>query len=123
MPAIARLLFLATILLVAGCETTHYEYRPPVTDQGRFCVNQCAAIKEVCKGNEIRRAQGEKEICERRSASDFRACMRNAKNKDDEKACERKKKSCWESESFYACEADYRQCFVNCGGSIHEYKK
>lgn len=120
---IVRLLGLLAILLLVGCETIHYEYRPPVTEQGRFCVTQCGAIKEICKGNEIRRAQSEKEICERSNDSNYRACMRNAKNKEQEKSCDSKKKHCWGSENFYGCEADYRQCFVNCGGSIREHRK
>lgn len=123
MATIVRFALPLFFFILAGCETIHYEYHPPVSDQGKTCVTQCAAIKELCKGNEIQRAQGEKDICERSSASDYRTCMHKAKNKDDEKACDRKKKSCWQSENFYTCEADYRRCFVNCGGRIREYKE
>ncbi len=123
MPSPARLLYLLPFFLLAACETTHYEYHAPASDQGRLCVTQCGAVRELCKGNEIQRAQSEKEICERSNDNLYRACMRNAKNKDQEKSCENKKKYCWDSENFSACEADYRQCFIHCGGSIRTYKK
>jgi hypothetical protein len=120
---LARLTGFVALILLVGCETIHYDYYPPASDQGRMCVTQCGAIKEICKGNEIQRAQSEKEICERSNASNYRACMRNAKNKDQQKSCDSQKRHCWASENFYACEADYRRCYVNCGGNIREYKE
>lgn len=117
-------LCLALLPILSGCETIRYEYRAPESAQGKICVNQCGAIKEVCKGNEIQRAQGEKEICERSNDNTYRACLRSAgNNKDQQRSCDSKRRSCWSSENFYACESDYRQCFVNCGGSIRTYKE
>lgn len=120
---LSPILGLLALLALSGCETIRYEYKAPESMQGKTCVNQCGAIKEVCKGNEIQRAQSEKDICERSNDSTYRTCMRSASNKDQQKACDSKKKYCWSSENFYGCESDYRQCFVNCGGSIRTYKE
>ncbi|MBI1889452.1 MAG: hypothetical protein HYS18_02270 [Burkholderiales bacterium] len=120
-----RFLGLLALLLLSACETIRYEYRPPVTDQGRMCITQCAAIKETCRGNEIQRAQREKASCERSNESHFRACLAKASGKEEVKACEKDhdKRSCWGLESTYRCEEDYRTCFVNCGGAIIVHKE
>lgn len=120
-----RRLALATglVLALAACETTHYEFTAPKSDQGRFCVTQCAAVREACAGNEMQRAQSEKYTCERSNDVALRACLNKATNKDQEKDCERRRKHCWTGENMGRCEADYRQCFVNCGGAIRTYKQ
>ncbi len=120
------LALLATTLL-SGCESTHYVFRPPASDQGRMCVTQCAGTREACRGNEIRRAQGEKATCERSADASYHTCMAQpvAREKEHDKArdCEKKRKSCWSYENTDRCDDDYRNCFVNCGGSVEEHTR
>ena len=106
----------ALALLLVGCTTIRYDYYPPSSDQGRFCITQCAGVREMCQGNEIQRAQYDQALCERRSESMYRACLRHADSKDEAKRCYRQ--SCFSHENTWRCDEDYRQCFVNCGGAI-----
>ena len=109
------------IPLFTACETTHYEYFPPHSDQGRICVTQCAGVRESCRNTEMQRAQWEKSSCEHRQESTYRACMARADSKDETRACAKKRGSCWASEDTSRCENDYRECFVTCGGRIRTY--
>lgn len=117
------LLAVAFGLVLTACETTHYDFVAPQSDQGRFCVTQCASVRETCNGNEMARAQNEKYSCERSNDVMYRTCMHKATNKDQEKDCERRRSRCWGTENTGRCDADYRQCFVNCGGAIRTYTK
>ena len=107
----------ALVALLAGCTSIRYEYFPPNTDQGRFCITQCAGIREMCLGNEIQRAQYDQAICEQRAESQYRSCLRHADSKKEAKQCYRH--SCYSSENTWRCDEDYRRCFVNCGGVIN----
>ncbi|MBP9713867.1 MAG: hypothetical protein KBD60_09295 [Sterolibacterium sp.] len=123
------LLILALLLpfLLTACETTHYIFHPPASDTGRICVTQCGATREFCRGNEMQRAQREKASCERSADAAFYACMAQPvpreREKDKTKDCEKQRKSCWTSENTWRCDTDYRECYVNCGGMIEEYKE
>jgi hypothetical protein len=121
---ILRLLaaFLA-LAFVAGCETTHYELRPPVSEQGRMCTIHCLGIRETCRGNDIARVQNEKAMCERSNDIAMRSCLSKAGTKDQEKDCQQKRRSCYVSDDFDRCEENYRQCFVGCGGTVIESKQ
>jgi hypothetical protein len=119
-------LIFTAILLVApcflgGCAATHYDFKAPETDQGRFCVTQCAAIRETCNGNEILRANAEKAGCERSNDVVFVACAGKSTSKDQEKECEKHRNYCRSNPDTESCDGEYRTCFVNCGGSIREY--
>ena len=112
---------LAICIMVVACSTTRYEYHPPATEQGRICVTHCASVREMCQGNEIHRAQAERSACEQRSESIYRACLRQADNRDESRKCYRA--SCWASENTWRCDENYRQCFVVCGGSVHVFQE
>ncbi len=111
-------LFVALVLtvLLGGCTTIRYEYYPPNTEQGRFCITQCAGVREMCQGNEIQRAQFDQAMCEQRADSMYHSCLRHADNKDDAKKCYRQ--SCFSNEDTWRCDENYRQCFVGCGGVV-----
>ena len=109
---------LAAAVLLSGCETVRYEMRPPASDAGRACVTQCAGIREVCRGNEIRRAASERNACERRADQSLIACLNRADNEDKKKQCHRNKPGCYVSENQERCEQDYRACYVQCGGTV-----
>ena len=108
---------IAFAALLGGCSTIRYEYFPPNTDQGRFCITQCAGVREMCQGNEIQRAQYEQALCKQRNESIYRSCLRHADSKDDAKKCYRQ--SCFASENTWRCDENYRQCFVGCGGIVN----
>lgn len=112
-------MLLAMVLLATGCKTVRYEMRPPASDAGRLCVTQCAAIREDCRGNEIRRARLERDSCEHRAEQSLRACYGAAEgNKDRQRECERRKPGCYGHENTARCDDDHRTCFSQCGGSV-----
>ncbi|KFB76028.1 MAG: hypothetical protein AW06_002825 [Candidatus Accumulibacter cognatus] len=108
-------------LTMSACTSTRYEYVLPATDSGRICITHCAGVQETCRGNEIQRAQWEKEGCERRNESAYRHCISRAVSKDDAKKCDKQRGYCSATESTWRCEEDYRRCFVNCGGRIYTH--
>lgn len=109
---------LALAVLLLGCQTEHYELRPPASDAGRACVTQCAAIRETCRGNEIRRVASERNACERRADQTLAACLSRADNDEKKKECHRKRPGCWYSEDVERCEQDHRSCYAQCGGIV-----
>ena len=114
----ANLLAMAALLLATGCETIRYELRPPPTTAGKVCVTQCAAIKESCRGNELRRQRMSIDACERRADNAVHLCLADAENRDSKKMCELSRSPCWVAEDAGPCEADFRSCFVQCGGTV-----
>ena len=116
--SMVRLLPVLAMVLLSACETVRYEYRAPASQTGKLCVTQCAAIRESCRGNEIRRAESEREACQKSSDRNFSTCMHKAANKDQEKDCDKKRSTCWASEDDQRCVSEYNQCFANCGGGV-----
>lgn len=114
---------LPALLLLAGCATTRYEFTPPPTDQGRYCVTQCASIKETCNGNEIHRAESEKSSCERSSTIAYVACMGKGGGKEQDKECDKQRRYCYSSPDTDRCDTDYRSCYMNCGGIVRAYEE
>ena len=112
------LVFAASSILLYGCHSIRYEMRAPFSDAGRACVTQCAAIKETCRGNEIRRAKSEREACEHRADQALRSCLAAADSKDRRNECEKKKPGCWSYEDYGRCEEDHRACYGQCGGTV-----
>lgn len=112
------LLLFAAWLLLAGCQTTRYEMQPPPGNAGRACITNCSGIREVCRGNEINRARGERDACEHRAEHTLHACMASAESKEKRQECEKKKPSCWAYENYDRCEENYRGCYQQCGGTV-----
>lgn len=118
---ITLLCSLIASLLLGACETVRYDLVPPASEGGRYCVTQCAGIKETCRGNEINRAAAEKASCEHQQERIYRECRARANgNRDQEKECDKHRSSCWASERTWRCDEDYRQCFANCGGRVNK---
>lgn len=116
-----RLFAALALSLLAGCTTIRYEYFPPATEQGKICVTHCSGVREMCQGNEMQRAQYDRALCEQRSESIFRTCLRQADNRDESKKCHRP--ACFAHENTWRCDENFRQCFVGCGGTIHAIKE
>lgn len=102
-------------LLLAGCET-QYTYTPPTTPHGQQCVAKCANQQRVCKSREDERVAYEKPQCEHDADVEYTACLKYAKTDKDRNACSRN--SCYISPNYYTCDADFRQCFQICGGTV-----
>jgi hypothetical protein len=116
-----RMVVLALTLLgvlISGCQTVHYDLRPPASDSGRLCVTQCSAIRETCRGNEINRAKIEHENCESSAQNAFRRCLAAAGDAGKRKECEQRRPGCWTSENTARCDDDHRTCFSQCGGTV-----
>ena len=107
--------------MLSGCESTHYDYQPPASEQGKQCVVQCGFVREECRRNESQRVYFENLACTKRVESDFRACLSTAQNKDQDKKCREKRDrvSCSASENFDRCDNEHKQCFSHCGGVIN----
>lgn len=110
-------------LILSACSFVRYEYHPPVTEAGRQCAVQCAAIREMCISNENFRAQNDRAACEQRNHWNYQRCIKRADDKDDAKACARSQPMCWASPNTFRCEENYRSCFVSCGGQINVIKE
>ena len=122
-PLAATLLAVATLVFAAGCESVHFKLTPPGTDAGRACVTQCAAIRETCRGNDLRRLRINTEACERRADSVFHLCYADADTAEKKRMCEISRPSCWVAEEAGRCESDYRACYVQCGGTVDRIVK
>lgn len=109
---------LAALLFAAGCESVHFELRPPQTDAGRACVTQCGVIRENCRGNELRRMRIGTESCERRADTLLHICLADADSADKKRMCEISRQPCWAPEETGRCESDHRACYVQCGGTV-----
>lgn len=114
------LLAVFALITLSACQSVRYEYQPPPTEAGRFCVTQCAAIRETCRGNEIRHAERERESCQQSSDRNFSSCMHKAGNDEQKKDCEKKRSYCWASENIQRCVDGYNECFANCGGGVNK---
>ncbi|HVM98160.1 MAG TPA: hypothetical protein VMT89_17325, partial [Candidatus Acidoferrales bacterium] len=108
----------AITALLAGCETIRYELRPPATQTGRLCVAQCANTREVCRSNELHRAEAAQRDCERDSERDYHACHHRADSPETHKDCDKRKRYCSTYTNYDGCEADYRGCYAQCGGTV-----
>lgn len=96
----------------------HFELTPPKTDAGRACVTQCAAIRETCHGNQLRRLRISNDACERRADNTFHICLADADSAEKRKLCEISRAPCWAAEEPSRCEGDYCVCYTQCGGTV-----
>lgn len=117
-PLMRTLLALAALQFAASCETLHFELTPPATDAGRACVTQCAAIREACHGNQLRKLRISNDACERRADSVLHICLADADSAEKRKMCELGRPPCWAAEEPGRCESNHRDCYTQCGGTV-----
>lgn len=125
---------LVTLILISGLlypliscspvyETT-YHYKPPRSQKGRECVNDCLDKKQQCQQQCQRQYQTCRETARLAAMGEYYAYVQSRKKNDqpitrqiedfaDYSHCQR---DC-------GCQNDYHQCFNNCGGTITEDKK
>ncbi|WP_041795432.1 hypothetical protein [Pararhodospirillum photometricum] len=126
MARVGRLLAVGLLIGVAAAcgpiYETSYEFRAPRSPEGRVCTSQCLNWQQNCTHS----CQRDEERCKDREREDAR---REYRRYVDEKRRAGQKVTKTES-SFYDgygcarsscrddCDSMYRQCFVNCGGSV-----
>jgi hypothetical protein len=116
-----RLLALTALLFLSACETIHYEYTPPATENGRQCAVQCASVREMCRSNENQLAAYKQQSCEQRSDSAYYVCMSTTThNKKLQEKCHEKRDYCSEYANTSHCDDEYNQCFSTCGGTVQK---
>lgn len=111
----AGILLLSLLYLLSACGPVYrveYTYQPPQDAMGTNCILLCENIKMQCRTNEKYRIQS----CEdqnRIARLEYERCV--AVGYD----------YCWDDwtmfcgmENYQRCDADYRQCYQNCGGQI-----
>lgn len=115
-----RYFLMVCIALISGCSTTTYQYVPPATEQGKFCIAQCTNARQSCFSDAESRAVRDRASCESRSYQTFTLCLIQANTKDEKKACEKRRPQCFEFANTAACEQTYRSCYAACGGKVTE---
>ena len=128
-------LALGLLLLVDGCapryqSSIRLEMPRPLTAEARQCLKRCNEVRDACfvparaefaacseRGILIQsqcraNAQIDLQICQRAYAPTGQDCVL--------KLCERPR---CEAPALAACEADYRRCFADCGGTVVEERR
>ncbi len=135
------ILFIA--LTIAACGpvySTRYHFTPPLSTEGRMCLNNCLSSKSMCGNNCNMNAQSclssiqwlkisqtvgnamflDKE--ELRKRKHYRPYYETQPFDDlgdqynqEANRCEYQKQNCLSS-----CEFDYRACYQNCGGQVFQ---
>ena len=124
-----RCLFALVTLLVVGCgpvyETT-YDLTPPRSAEGRLCASQCANTQQYCRRN----CSLEMDQCKSRAREEGRreyyryVQERREKGKsiDRSESSFENTYSCSEIACKDECGGDFRNCHVNCGGTVTPHR-
>ena len=123
-----RKVFLSVILgllVLAACGPvykTNYDYKPPQTDNGRMCVNQCLNTKSACEQD----CHARQVDCEYRADEDAQIQYDNYVRTQRFQHQEIKKtvtdfhRYCDEETVCAArCVANHNLCYNNCGGVVN----
>lgn len=116
------LLLIASILALASCGPTYqtfYDYKPMKNATSKRCANDCIALKQDCQSIALQ----DYNSCQTRAEIAYQSC-------EDRKYFGYNKKGEWEclencycfrescSENSARCEESYKECYVNCGGTV-----
>lgn len=126
--------------VVSACSTepqytTRYTLTPPPSAQGRTCVATCQGNQQLCISNARAEAQQcesnarqQVEDCNRNADNAYRDCVRyntsagnshvaycRSRHDTDRQSCSNYRPYCNASTN---CDAGYRQCFQQCGGTV-----
>lgn len=115
------------LLLLNACGPvyrTTYQLSPPDSARGRSCVNTCQATLQQCEATETYAH----EECENRAERGYQACEARKTYEPDPKKGWKKPvcvENCLDCSRAYCappdndkCESRYRDCYVNCGGTV-----
>lgn len=137
-------LFVTLTLSLTGC-ATEYTYAPPITMEGKQCVQQCQTTQSSCRNLQSQNALASRQQCESTSSAafsqcdtetnakynqcqqesqqDYNSCLKYASNRATcrQKICFKEscyKPSCYQSADYSYCDGEFRSCYQNCGGTV-----
>jgi hypothetical protein len=122
-----KLVALVLSLLVAaltGCGpiyTTRYDYIPPTTESGAYCVAQCERNRLDCRRYEDRKSDRCNQDV-RAAKADYEDCL-SRNNRDIMKCNDRSFGMLCAAPSYSGCDDDYRRCFQYCGGMVNSHQE
>jgi len=125
----AAALVLAACAALCACGPvyrTTYQFQPPDSQRGRECVNACQATRQQCEGN----AEYAYQQCMNREESRYQMCeARKSFEPDPKKGWDKPQcvKNCAPCPKPFcrqpdkaSCDERYRDCYVNCGGTVEK---
>jgi len=116
---VKKFLLLFLFFSISACSPTYkttYSYEPPDDDGGLRCVFQCRNIKAQCA--EIKRLEIDR--CRTRNDNFYYRCVERNRGQRNRSFCSRG--SC-PFPDYSRCDAVYRRCYKNCGGTVTSNKK
>ncbi|MBK1644778.1 hypothetical protein CKO25_08970 [Thiocapsa imhoffii] len=119
-PSLVVFAWILTSTALLGCGPvyrTQYSYQPPTDANGRQCITQCAAIRELCRATMENRAAQERAVCQQTATLRYATCLATAKSDAERNACTNRD-ACRVSANTDRCDSDYNQCYQNCGGLV-----
>lgn len=96
---------------------TDYTYTPPKDASGRQCLNQCLALQSSCRSAAEDRAVRENAACQQNAMVNYSVCLATAKSDAERNRCS-SYSYCDRKPDLRACDAEYRMCYQNCGGTV-----
>ncbi|EGV33103.1 hypothetical protein ThidrDRAFT_0781 [Thiorhodococcus drewsii AZ1] len=120
-PLLSALVLGALIPLLTACGPmyrTVYTYTPPSNLEGKRCLNQCLAMREMCRSNAEGRAAQNRSNCQQSAMVNYTACISTAKSDSERAKCTDSSYACNEQVNTSQCDGDYRVCYSNCGGIV-----
>ncbi|MBK1649482.1 hypothetical protein CKO36_12960 [Rhabdochromatium marinum] len=96
---------------------TDYTYIPPEDSASRQCLNQCLGMQADCRARAEDRATRENTACQQNAMVNYSVCLATAKTEADRNRCSASS-YCNRQPDLSPCDADYRACYRNCGGTI-----
>ena len=119
--------FAITLFALSNCfgpvYETRYTYDPPVTTEGRMCVNQCQQMSTICKQNcKLNLQQCETNaLLQAQIEYQNYVNRRNLAGKSIKRTIESFRRPCYDNGCSNECDQNFRFCFMNCGGQIREH--
>jgi hypothetical protein len=123
MPALSRLVLLLVVLLT-GCEATIHDtkYTPPDQPAGRMCLRQCQEARDYCQqgcGLTERRCVNRMQTQAIRDYEQYARETFLAGGELDLRPSDfERPQKCAQSECTKDCDAAYRSCYAECGGTV-----
>lgn len=108
------------VLALSACGPiyrTDYTYVPPEDSGARQCLNQCLGMQSACRARAEDRAARENADCEQSALLNYSICLATAKTEAERNRCS-SSSFCNKQPNLSVCEAEYRQCYQNCGGTV-----
>ncbi|MFP4154091.1 MAG: hypothetical protein ACOC00_00515 [Halothiobacillaceae bacterium] len=113
-----------TLLVIPGCGPvyqTEYRYSPPADSESKRCITECARIREMCRATAEARAAKEQAACQQNASIRYAACLATASDDAARQKCSLNT-YCDRDADTAPCDADYRQCYQTCGGTVEAYQ-